>query len=300
MSNNYEMMNRAHNVLDNYGSEKSDFESMVSIGINPDDIKDTGIKNHLTAYADAIHEMDIAGLKTAYHVSCIKDLLESNTSGLETDYVKFCNKTLHVKKAQAYNMLLAGKMVVMLYNPKTENERAEIIKYNNDEKVISEKERRKPKLKKVPDRQKIYVDIITYNLIQTKYGEDDKQKVYDECKKRKLFGQTQLVILGRLSKKYDLSIDVLSELLDSGKILPSMSVKAINTYIDGSYTAVTTNDSNDSNDSNDKAQLVFDRDEIEKVKDIVSDMIENMNEIKPDEMKIGLKQIMDILTKQPE
>ena len=194
MSNSYEMINRAHNVLNEAPAEKCELEKQYFNGIDLTAIKDSGIKNHLSAYVSALHDIDIAGLKTAYHVAAIKPLLESNTSGLQTDFVKFCRNTLNVGKAQAYNMLLAGNMVVMLYDENGKNP--------------------------------IYTDVFTYELCEHDYK---------AIKKRKCFGQTQLVYLGRLTKKYELTIDSICELIEKGAIIPSMSVKAISKYIEGTF-----------------------------------------------------------------
>ena len=252
MSNSYEMMNRAHNVLNGAPAEKCEMEKQFFNGIDLTAIKDTGIKTHLTAYVSALHDIDVAGLKTAYHAAAIKPLLESNTSGLQTDYVKFCRNTLNVGKAQAYNLLLAGNMVVMIYDEKGKNP--------------------------------IYTDVFTYELCNHDYK---------AIKKRKCFGQTQLVYLGRLSKKYDLSIDTIVELIDKGALIPSMSVKAIDKYISGSFITEKPTDEkptdekpidekptdekpNDEKPNDDT--VTFNKADIETVKEILSEVAEKLTD----------------------
>ena len=254
MNNSYEMISKAHSVLSDAPTEKCEVEKQYFNGINLDAVKDTGIRNHLSAYADALHDIDVAGLKTAYHAACIKPLLEGNTSGLQTDFVKFCKSTLNVGKAQAYNLLLAGNLTVMLYDEKGKNP--------------------------------IYTDVFTYELCKHDYK---------TIKRRKSFGQTQLVYLGRLSKKYDLSIDTIVELIDKGALIPSMSVKAIDKYISGSFITEKPADEKPADEKPTDETITFNKTDIETVKALLAEVADKLAEVADKLTNDGYKFTLDKL-----
>lgn len=136
--------------------------------------EDRTLLNHMESARSITIQLDKTNLGLAYHVHCMKPCLEGNTLGFPTDFVKFAEQKLGIKKAQAYNLDTIGEHVV-----------------------------------KVLDTE-IYLDKWTYtNLVEdcTTDNKTDWEMLKKLARTRKTLVSTKVLTVCRLLGKYDMSDD---------------------------------------------------------------------------------------------
>lgn len=212
-------------------------------------IKNTAIRNHIESAYTAALEIDKSGLKVAYHVACIKPLLEGNTDGLPTDFVKFAEQKLGLKKAQAYNMLMVGNDVEMVYDENGKNP--------------------------------IYIDSFTQGLIEERYDLKTQWKdYYKALKKAKTLGTTQLLTIRRMQTKYNFEDVDIQLLMDKGIINAGLTIKALETAIRSQFNAIETKaDETETKTEESKAELAT---------KVAQDANETANKLRNDDEKTML------------
>ena len=135
---------------------------------------DRALINHMESARSITIQLDKTALGLAYHVHAMKPCLEGNTLGFPTDFVKFAEQKLGIKKAQAYNLDAVGENV-----------------------------------RRVPDTE-IYLDKWTYeNLLEdcTTNGATDWEMMKKLGRSRKTLVSTKVLTVCRLLNKYDFSDD---------------------------------------------------------------------------------------------
>ena len=136
--------------------------------------EDRTLLNHMESARSITIQLDKTNLGLAYHVHCMKPCLEGNTLGFPTDFVKFAEQKLGIKKAQAYNLDTIGEHV-----------------------------------DKVPGTE-IYLDKWTYSNLKedcTTNGETDWEMLKKLARTRKTLVSTKVLTVCRLLSKYDMSDD---------------------------------------------------------------------------------------------
>ena len=131
---------------------------------------DRALINHMESARSITIQLDKTALGLAYHVHAMKPCLEGNTLGFPTDFVKFAEQKLGIKKAQAYNLDTVGESV-----------------------------------RRVPDTE-IYLDKWTYeNLLEdcTTNGATDWEMMKKLARSRKTLVSTKVLTVCRLLNKYD-------------------------------------------------------------------------------------------------
>ena len=238
--------------------------------VNRDNFAIVNTENAKTAcnfIADAIEVQDKSTGALAYWCAQLQNIWTETTVKGYTKLVPFLETVFKLSKSQVYNYLNAGDSII---------------------------------IGTTEDGKKVYTDTWHY-----KDGAPDFTV--------KPFSCTALVRIAEFignDGNTPTLIAYVQKSVESGAITSEMSVSQIvdvlyaNSPIkkDKKKSNKKSSKPNDSkpndNDSNqlENAVLTFDREEIEKAKEILSDMIENLADIKTKEMKIGLNQILDILT----
>lgn len=186
---------------------------------------DKRLQEELTKALEISKKLDRTALGVSYHLANCEQFLQGNASGFSTDFVEFCEQSLGVKRAQAFNIRAIGAFV--------------------EEYTAT-------------DGQTAYIDTFTMNLAKrefaklnalpykeatgTETGQDLPDNVMgafiEELEKRRPLGQTQVLTISRAMSKRAITTKDIVDLLQIGTISADTTIKNLDTILNGKFKAL--------------------------------------------------------------
>ena len=185
---------------------------------------DEKLRENLTKALAITKQLDRTSLGVAYHLANCEQYLQGNASGFSTDFAEFCEQSLGLKRAQAFNVKLVGGFVETY--TATDGTECYI-----DSFTMQLAAREFSKLHSLPDN-----NIPESNTeLWTEY--------IKSLESRRTLGQTQILTISRAMGKRAIKEKDIVDLLQIGTISADTTVKGLETILNGKFKALPAKDS---------------------------------------------------------
>ena len=186
---------------------------------------DKRLQEELTKALEITKKLDRTALGVSYHLANCEQFLQGNASGFSTDFVEFCEQSLGVKRAQAFNIKAIGAFVESYTT--SDGQEAYI-----DTFTMNLAKREFAKLNSLPYKE----------ATKTEAGQDLPDNAMGafvkELEKRRPLGQTQVLTISRAMSKRDISTKDIVDLLQIGTISADTTIKNLDTILNGKFKAL--------------------------------------------------------------
>lgn len=186
---------------------------------------DKKLREELTKALEITKKLDRTALGVSYHLANCEQFLQGNASGFSTDFVEFCEQSLGVKRAQAFNIKAIGAFVEEYTT--TDGETAYI-----DTFTMNLAKREFAKLNALPYKEST----------ETESGQDLPDSAMaafiGELEKRRPLGQTQVLTISRAMSKRAITTKDIVDLLQIGTISADTTIKNLDTILNGKFKAL--------------------------------------------------------------
>ena len=182
---------------------------------------DEKLKENLTKALEISKQLDRTSLGVAYHLANCEQYLQGNASGFSTNFAEFCEQSLGLKRAQAFNVRLVGGFVETYT---------------------------------ATDGTECYIDSFTMGLAAREFSKlhnlpndcipENNKELWTEyiqsLEGRRTLGQTQILTISRAMGKRAITTKDIVDLLQIGTISADTPIKSLDTILTGKFKALPT------------------------------------------------------------
>lgn len=175
---------------------------------------DENLKVNLEKALEISRQLDRTSLGVAYHLANCEQYLQGNASGFSTDFAEFCEQSLGLKRAQAFNVKLVGGFVETYT---------------------------------ASDGTECYIDSFTMGLACREYSKlhsipenevNTKAEFIKFLETRRSLGQTQILTISRAMGKREIKTKDVIDLLQIGTISADTTIKTLDSILNGKFKAL--------------------------------------------------------------
>lgn len=175
---------------------------------------DEKIKANLERALEISKQLDRTSLGVAYHLANCEQYLQGNASGFSTDFAEFCEQSLGLKRAQAFNVKLVGGFVETYT---------------------------------ASDGTECYIDSFTMGLACREYSKlhsipenevNTKAEFIEYLETLRSLGQTQILTISRAMGKRAIKTKDIIDLLQIGTISADTTIKTLDSILNGKFKAI--------------------------------------------------------------